>query len=76
MSREEINRNGEGIKKQLSRFIDFGSEKALMLNNATGCATSTTSSSCGTSPPFQRQQDAGRRELQSADGERSQFHRV
>ncbi len=34
MSREEINRNGEGIKKQLSRFIDFGSEKALMLNNA------------------------------------------
>ncbi|MGE5842758.1 MAG: tyrosine--tRNA ligase [Deltaproteobacteria bacterium] len=34
MSREEINRNGEGIKKQLSRFIDFRSEKALMLNNA------------------------------------------
>src|SRR5512139_609234 len=34
MSREEINQNAEGIKKQLSRFIDFGSEKALMLNNA------------------------------------------
>ena len=34
MSREEINRNGEGIKKQLSRFLDFRSEKALMLNNA------------------------------------------
>jgi len=34
MSREEINRNGEGIKKQLSRFIDFGSGKALMVNNA------------------------------------------
>jgi len=34
MSREEINRNAEGIKKQLSRFLDFGSEKALMVNNA------------------------------------------
>ena len=34
MSREEINRNGEGIKKQLSRFLDFSSDKALMLNNA------------------------------------------
>ncbi|MCU0593991.1 MAG: tyrosine--tRNA ligase [Desulfobacterota bacterium] len=34
MSREEINQNGESIKKQLSRFLDFGSGKALMLNNA------------------------------------------
>ncbi len=34
MSREEINRNAEGIKKQLSRFLDFSLEKALMLNNA------------------------------------------
>ena len=34
MSREEINRNAEGIKKQLSRFLDFSSEKALMVNNA------------------------------------------
>jgi tyrosyl-tRNA synthetase len=34
MSREEIDRNGEGIKQQLSRFLDFGSGKALMLNNA------------------------------------------
>jgi tyrosyl-tRNA synthetase len=34
MSREEINRNGEEIKKQLSRFLDFGSGKALMVNNA------------------------------------------
>ncbi|GAH72443.1 unnamed protein product, partial [marine sediment metagenome] len=34
MMREEIDRNAEGIKKQLSRFIDFNSGKALMLNNA------------------------------------------
>lgn len=34
MSREEINRNAEGIKKQLSRFLDFSSGKALMVNNA------------------------------------------
>lgn len=34
MSREEIAQNAEGIKKQLSRFLDFGPGKALMLNNA------------------------------------------
>ncbi len=34
MTREEINSNAEGIKKQLSRFIDFTDDKALMLNNA------------------------------------------
>ena len=34
MSMEEINKNAEGIKKQLSRFIDFSHGKALMLNNA------------------------------------------
>ena len=34
MSREEIDRNAEGIKKQLSRFLDFSSGKALMVNNA------------------------------------------
>jgi tyrosyl-tRNA synthetase len=34
LSREDINNNAEGIKKQLSRFIDFSDEKALMLNNA------------------------------------------
>jgi len=34
MSREEINQNAEGIKKQLSRFIDFSAGKALMANNA------------------------------------------
>ena len=34
MTREEIDRNAEGIKRQLSRFIDFTNEKALMLNNA------------------------------------------
>jgi tyrosyl-tRNA synthetase len=34
MSREEINQNAEGIKKQLSRFLDFGAGKALMANNA------------------------------------------
>ncbi len=34
MTREEIRENAEGIKKQLSRFIDFSGERALMLNNA------------------------------------------
>lgn len=34
MSREEIARNAEGIKQQLSRYIEFGEGKALMLNNA------------------------------------------
>jgi tyrosyl-tRNA synthetase len=34
MTMKEIDKNAEGIKKQLSRFIDFSSGKALMLNNA------------------------------------------
>jgi len=31
---EDVNHNAEALKKQLSRFIDFGSEKALLVNNA------------------------------------------
>ena len=34
MSREEIDKNAEGIKEQLSRFLDFSRGKALMVNNA------------------------------------------
>jgi tyrosyl-tRNA synthetase len=34
MTREEIQDNAEGIKKQLSRFIDFSGDRAMMLNNA------------------------------------------
>ena len=34
MSRAEIDENGEGIKEQLSRFLDFSPGKALMVNNA------------------------------------------
>ena len=34
MSREEIDRNATGIKRQLSRFIDFAEGRALMVNNA------------------------------------------
>ncbi len=34
LTREEIDRNAEGIKLQLSRFLDFSSGKALMVNNA------------------------------------------
>ena len=34
MRREEIDKNAEALKKQLSRFIDFGDEKAIMVNNA------------------------------------------
>ncbi|AUG57545.1 MAG TPA: tyrosine--tRNA ligase [Ruminiclostridium sp.] len=34
MTREEIQKNAENFKKQLSRFIDFSDGKALMLDNA------------------------------------------
>lgn len=34
MSREEIDQNAEGIKRQLSRFIEFNHKKAIMVNNA------------------------------------------
>ncbi len=34
MTREEIDKNAEGIKKQLARFIDFSNGKAIMVNNA------------------------------------------
>ena len=34
MTKEEIDSNAEGIKRQLSQFIDFTNGKALMLNNA------------------------------------------
>ncbi len=34
MTREEIDSNSEGIREQLSRFLDFSDGKALMVNNA------------------------------------------
>jgi len=34
MTREEIDSNAKGIKRQLSQFIDFTDGKAVMLNNA------------------------------------------
>ena len=34
MTREEIDGNAEALKGQLSRFIDFSNESALMVNNA------------------------------------------
>ena len=34
MTRETINHNCECFKKQMSRFIDFGEGKAMMVNNA------------------------------------------
>ncbi len=34
MTKEQVDRNAEAIKKQLSRFIDFSDDKALILNNA------------------------------------------
>lgn len=34
MTREEIDSNASGIRKQLSRFIDFSDDKAIMVNNA------------------------------------------
>ncbi len=34
MTMETIDHNGECFKKQMSRFIDFGEEKARMVNNA------------------------------------------
>jgi tyrosyl-tRNA synthetase len=34
MTGEEIDRNGEALKKQLSRFLSFAHDRALMRNNA------------------------------------------
>lgn len=34
LTEETIEENMTGIKKQLARFLDFGNDKALMLNNA------------------------------------------
>jgi tyrosyl-tRNA synthetase len=34
MSREEIDDNANGLKKQLSNFIDFNGDRAIMANNA------------------------------------------
>jgi tyrosyl-tRNA synthetase len=34
LTREDIDRNIVGIKKQMERFIDFSDDKALLLNNA------------------------------------------
>ena len=34
LSREEINANGEKLKTQLSRFIDFEAGRAMLVNNA------------------------------------------
>jgi len=34
LTRERINANAEGLKAQLSRFLDFNQDKALLLNNA------------------------------------------
>ncbi|MBN1829477.1 MAG: tyrosine--tRNA ligase [Deltaproteobacteria bacterium] len=34
LSREQIDRNAEGLKGQLSRYLDFGPSGAIMLNNA------------------------------------------
>ncbi|MEA1949521.1 MAG: tyrosine--tRNA ligase [Thermodesulfobacteriota bacterium] len=34
LTHEMVDENATGIKKQLSRFIDFSDDKALMLNNA------------------------------------------
>jgi tyrosyl-tRNA synthetase len=34
MTREEINQNAQALKQQLSRFLDFSGNKAMMVNNA------------------------------------------
>lgn len=34
LTRDEINRNAEALRKQLSRYIDFEGDRALLLNNA------------------------------------------
>ena len=34
MTREEIDENAKGLKAQLSRFLDFKDDRALMVNNA------------------------------------------
>jgi len=34
LTREQINENAQSLKRQLSRYVDFDKEKALVLNNA------------------------------------------
>ena len=34
ITREDIDENAEALKSQLSRFLDFSNDKAIMLNNA------------------------------------------
>jgi tyrosyl-tRNA synthetase len=34
MTRQEIDKNAQALKRQFSRFIDFSNEKAIMVNNA------------------------------------------
>ncbi len=34
LTQEDIQKNGDRFKKQLSRFLDFGEDKAIMVNNA------------------------------------------
>lgn len=34
MSTEEVNENAEALQRQLSRYLDFSEDKALLLNNA------------------------------------------
>ena len=34
LTRQAIEKNARGLKKQLARFIDFSADRALMLNNA------------------------------------------
>ncbi len=34
ITREEIDANAQGLKRQLSRFLDFGEGQAIMVNNA------------------------------------------
>ena len=34
LTRDEIDYNARGLQKQLSRYLDFGDEKAVLLNNA------------------------------------------
>ena len=75
----DVNENADALKRQLSRFIDFGDDKALLVNNAEWLTRiEYIPFFAGLWPPFQYQSHAQGRELPHAAGIRGrpQFYRI
>jgi hypothetical protein len=71
MTVETIQHNCDCLKKQMSRFIEFGEDKALMVNNADWLMNlNYIECAAGGGSLLFRQQHAAGRMLQTEDGER------